>query len=206
MYISSFTTTDTANGCTNCTVPVPVSLIYFIGEYTGENIELYWSTASELNNHYFELSRSFDGTNFETVGIVEGQGTTNSIADYNFTDVILSVAAKSILYRLEQVDYDGSSEVFFTQVNITAQLDNTVAYPNPFENQVTVANLNDREEYILELTDLTGAIIWSVTKSPVNERVTLDNSTSELPKGYYFLTIEGKSTGVTKRYKLYKLH
>jgi len=86
---------------------VPVELISFTASALNNQVSLEWSTASELNNHYFEIEKSLDGKEFTTIGRVEGNGNSRSIIDYNFIDYNLS---KTSYYRLKQVDFDGQFE------------------------------------------------------------------------------------------------
>lgn len=89
------------SGCTTAYV-LPVELISFYTQ--GDNI--HWTTASEINNSHFEVQYSIDGITWEVVGLVTGNGTTNSLTDYIF----YHTTNQSSYYRLKQVDYDGASE------------------------------------------------------------------------------------------------
>ncbi|PLX03348.1 MAG: hypothetical protein C0594_10565, partial [Marinilabiliales bacterium] len=62
--------------------PLPVELLSFNAEYVAGDVELKWQTASEINNDHFEIERTSDGVNFETVLTVQGMGNTNSLNDY----------------------------------------------------------------------------------------------------------------------------
>ncbi len=64
---------------------VPVELTSFTASTNENEVTLNWSTASEINNHGFEIQRSSNGE-FVTVGFVEGYGTTTEIQNYSYTD------------------------------------------------------------------------------------------------------------------------
>ena len=70
------------------------------------NVILNWNTATETNNHGFEVQRSTNRSEFVVTAFVEGKGTTTEINNYSYTDIDLEVGTYS--YRLKQVDYDGS--------------------------------------------------------------------------------------------------
>lgn len=76
----------------------------------GENLQigtmLVWSTSFEENNSMFVVEKSEDGINFSGVGSVKGAGESDEIKEYNFLDVMAN--AEKTLYRLKQVDFDGS--------------------------------------------------------------------------------------------------
>ena len=68
---------------------------------------LAWETETETNNYGFEIERSLDGADFETIGFMDGYGTTNSPKSYRYTDEE-TVNASKIAYRLKQIDRDGT--------------------------------------------------------------------------------------------------
>ncbi|MFD1630419.1 hypothetical protein [Pseudopedobacter beijingensis] len=87
---------------------LPIKLESFKASQSTRGIELRWTTASEINNAYFEILKSIDGENFEVVGTVKGSGTTSAMHSYSFTDV--NVSEGLYYYQLRQVDIDGKSE------------------------------------------------------------------------------------------------
>ncbi|MBK5284648.1 MAG: T9SS type A sorting domain-containing protein, partial [Bacteroidia bacterium] len=85
--------------------PLPVELISFTGSNQGNRNVLEWATASEINNHYFAIERSHEGSQFAEIGIVKGNGNSTQIISYSFSD---DQPVNGInYYRLKQVDYDG---------------------------------------------------------------------------------------------------
>ena len=85
--------------------PLPVDLISFEGEKKNQTVLLHWETLAEINNDYFTIKRSADGVNFETIGTVEGSGTTNMPHKYYFTDYKPSAGIN--YYKLFQTDFNG---------------------------------------------------------------------------------------------------
>ena len=68
-------------------VPLPIGLTIFTGKQSGKQIDLNWTTAQELNNDRFEIERSLDGINYQTIGTVPSKfHTTTMSTDYIFTD------------------------------------------------------------------------------------------------------------------------
>ena len=56
-------------GSLTCTYPngvLPISLISFKGTNQGEGFNLTWETASEVNNEFFMVERSHDGSTFQS--------------------------------------------------------------------------------------------------------------------------------------------
>ena len=85
---------------------LPVELTSFEAVRVDDNVRLEWTTASELNNDYFEVLKSYDGEAFFIIGYVDGHGTSSEVIDYSYTDS----EPKRAYYRLRQLDYDGQFE------------------------------------------------------------------------------------------------
>lgn len=89
-------------------ISLPTELISF-GAFCNKNkIEVKWTTASESNNDYFTLERSYDATNFEIITIISGAGNSNGLINYSFEDS--EVNTFPAYYRLKQTDFNGKYE------------------------------------------------------------------------------------------------
>ena len=99
------TQTDGCN-CISGNFVLPVELVDFAGKAQDDNtVLLSWSTASELHNDYFEVMRSTDAIDWETIGKVNGNGNSNQLISYQFID---NHPKDNInYYRLKQVDNTG---------------------------------------------------------------------------------------------------
>ncbi|RYM35086.1 lamin tail domain-containing protein [Brumimicrobium glaciale] len=86
-------------------VALPVKMLRFEGEFINREVELYWKTATELNNNYYELFHSKTGYDFESIALIDGHGTVNSPKEYNFKHRNSSSGIH--YYRLKSVDYNG---------------------------------------------------------------------------------------------------
>ncbi|MEO8087638.1 MAG: hypothetical protein ABI763_12500 [Bacteroidota bacterium] len=90
--------------------PLPVQMLSFSGNCDGKNTSLNWTTASEINNDHFNVLRSTDGVNYESLGIVAGNGNSTTNISYKFVDI--NSLPELSYYKLIQTDYDGHSEEF----------------------------------------------------------------------------------------------
>ena len=168
-----------------------------------------WQTASELNNDYFEVERNSrsmweaegslnDG--WEVIGKVKGNGTSNEVSNYQFTDLInLSTYQPiNIYYRLRQVDFDGNSSLSEVRV-VNFKQTNTYwnIYPNPATNELHIETLGN-EKFGVQLFDVTG--------KKVMENVLIINNTnintSSLYEGMYFVRIINADGVVLKMQKI----
>lgn len=89
------------------TTLLPVEMVYFTAAKINGNAQLRWATSSETNNSHFEIARSIDGHNWETIDEVKGHGTTVNSKSYLYTDYEVPEGKNVVYYKLIQVDYDG---------------------------------------------------------------------------------------------------
>jgi len=166
--------------------PLPIELLRFSASITGtNNVQLDWSTASEINNNYFTIQRTKDGIHFEEVIKIPGAGNSVMKLDYVACD---SVPYKGIsYYRLMQTDFDGK----FAYSNlVTVSFERSFhceVYPNPFSAFVTII-MND-VTYInnAELNIYTSEGVAIMNTAVTKQSTTLE--TNHLPPGIYFYKI-----------------
>ncbi|MBE2280640.1 MAG: S8 family serine peptidase, partial [Ignavibacteriaceae bacterium] len=117
---------------------VPVELLGFNYNVTGNNVSLNWSTATEVNNSGFEVQRKHSGNNWESAGFVTGRGNSTEFNNYNFNDKPTKPGFYQ--YRLKQIDFDGSySYSHILDVDILPlKFSITQNYPNPFNPSTKV--------------------------------------------------------------------
>ena len=103
---TGLSTFSSLSGAVNDVVALPIELISFTGYKAGINNELKWITSSEYINDYFTIEKTIDGFVFETIGTVDGQGTSNEFEEYSLIDN--NVFRVINYYRLKQTDFDGN--------------------------------------------------------------------------------------------------
>jgi hypothetical protein len=192
---------------TDCTVdcdnsadnPLPIELVFFIGEVYDNTIRLQWLTASEINNDYFEIYK-LDDITWGIIGKVSGAGNSSSPIMYSWMDTIPNEGNN--LYKLKQVDYDGESEEFKI-INVVYEIRfydrRMIIYPNPSTSNedVNVELIGfSGEEILIVVMDITGQVFYekAVMSKQDNVLIVLD---SKLSKGTYLVV------GSTKQ-ELYK--
>ena len=184
----------------NPIVPLPVELVKLNINHDIEGVYLNWTTASEINNNYFEIQRSFDNNQFETIGMIEGNGNTNQLINYSFIDNNVD-HNNTFYYRIKQVDYDGDFEYFNTlSITISPQkvTNNDInVFPNPFLNNLNIT-LNTGHFMVeqVRLKTITGAIL---IEQHNNFSHSLSIQLDQIPKGVYFLELAGNETTLVKR-------
>jgi hypothetical protein len=160
----------------------PVTFLNFTGEYNKtQNVnQLNWSTASEVNNDYFEVMKSNDAKNFSAVGRVESAHNSTSFQSYHFEDHNTNPTS---YYYLKQVDYDGkiaNSNVIILHSDNKAQ--NIILSPNPTSSML-FWNKNVLVDEII-VTNSNGQTVLNLHKLENNSL-----NLSHLPKGVYWLEL-----------------
>lgn len=172
---------------------VPVELTSFTASANGKEVTLSWTTATELNNFEFEVQRSFEGSEFVTIGVVYGKGTTTERQDYTYCDKNLSDGKYS--YRLKQVDYNGSYE-YSDDVEVDFRafksylLDQN--YPNPFNPATTIGfGLQNKSNVKITILNAIGEEVAVVLNEERESGYhTVEFNAANLPSGVYFYQLQ----------------
>jgi hypothetical protein len=182
-------------GADEASSPLPVSFLDIKALKKSDAVLVSWSTASETNNDFFLVERSFDGTAFDVISDnIKGSGNSNTINTYNYTDQLAKTNTQVIYYRIRQVDFD--KKISFSK---TVSIHNSVkkqqgvtalVFPNPVTDQSRVV-------YSLEATTKVRMVLYNILGQPVTvlkEELAAAGSYQaaipQLAQGIYFLTIE----------------
>ena len=177
--------------CEEAAAPLPVELVSFSATSNGRLIHLDWVTASEFNNDYFEVLKSTDGQQWETLARVAGAGTTTLSNSYSYQDNSIQ-DAQIVYYRLRQVDFDGTSALSDIQAVEVSPAHFTIA-PNPAQTFTSIHSKTKINIAELQISDLAGRVIPSESiVQQAGENVILIN-TSQLNQGVYRILIGGIS-------------
>lgn len=186
---------------------VPVELTSFTSNVVNDFVTLNWETASELNNHGFEIQKSVDGNVFSTIGFVKGAGSTTSAMNYSYTDN--SVENGVYYYRLKQLDFDGKSELsnaLQVLVDVPKEFSLEQNFPNPFNPTTNISWQLPVESFVsLKVFDVLG----NEVANPVNEiqsagKHSIEFDASSLSGSIYFYTLKAGSFSETKKLILLK--
>jgi len=109
-------------GSSSSTNVLPIELVSFTGEKKDNRNILNWTTASEINNAYFTVEKSYNGIDFEWVGTQEGSSPSTQIINYSLSDY--NILETLNYYRLKQTDFDGKFEYSKT-ISIDNRVDNS---------------------------------------------------------------------------------
>ncbi len=174
------TTNDGAN-------PLPVQLLSFDGERTDNGIELFWSTAVEIDNEGFEVLHSTDGISMTKLDFVQGNGTSNERHFYEYTHKDPVIGTN--FYQLRQMDYDGEYEDS-PIINVVFLPDdfNMLLYPNPVGERMWLIMSVAVANGTYEIMDLSGRSV--LTGTIPDDTKSLEFDLSRWDTGIYLLKVD----------------
>ncbi len=180
---------------------LPIELTEFSGKRINRAVHLYWKTATEINNDYFEVQRSKDGRKFVNIGKVVGQGNSLESQDYSFIDHEPFPGIN--YYRLKQVDFDRSHS-FSEVINFTIDQDQDYikVYPNPARSNTLFLDLklHTESETMIELFDLGGRKVHQESVFPYSgELHKISIPIDSQANGIYYLTVTNSNTMMSKK-------
>jgi choice-of-anchor B domain-containing protein len=175
--------------------PLPVELSSFTAAVNKQDVTLNWSTASETNNLGFEIQRKSDH-GYNTIGFVEGNGSTVGTHNYSFRDENLQLGNYS--YRLKQVDFDGSinySDEINVDIITLSEFVLNQNYPNPFNPTTTIDFTVPSPEFVtIEVYNSLGErVIELVNQMKEAGAYTIEFNAANLPSGIYFARMNAGS-------------
>jgi len=172
---------------------LPIQWSDFTGQINGEDVVLNWGTISELNDDHFDVQRSLDGQHFRSIGIIQGMGTSNIPHQYIYRDNVLKISSPVLYYRLNQVNFDGTSsfsKIIAVKMN-SSNIRITNIYPNPFIDQVHLQIYFDKSGTAMErLYNPSGIEVYHGQQSVSggDNNLILGNL-AKLPQGMYFMEV-----------------
>jgi hypothetical protein len=175
----------TIDGSSVNNTALPAELIQFDVVPLNKEVSITWATASEINVDYFEVKRSQDGFEFNTIATVDAVGTSTLLNNYGTVDAQPFMGLS--YYQLNTVDNDGSSKlsnikpVYFEGVFATSTL--SFAASNWTINYAPLSE----EPITVEIYDASGKLIQT-------EKVDFADAAgfvyhNHLSKGMYFLRL-----------------
>lgn len=187
---------------------VPVELTSFIAKVTAAGqVELNWSTASELNNHGFQIERKSVNGDYIAIGYVQGNGTTTERKEYSFTD--RTVEPGKFVYRLKQIDFNGQYEYSpEIEVDVHPPLQFTLEqnYPNPFNPSTKIKfGLAENSNVKVAVYNILGELVATLVNTQLAAGFyEVEFNATSLPSGMYVYSLETPTYKEVKKMMLMK--
>lgn len=189
--------------------PLPVELVSFDADYFDGAVNLSWATATELNNSGFNVERKTEDGEWNKITFIQGNGTTTETKYYSYSDILNDNFSTKLLYRLKQVDFDGSehySNEIAIDISIPTKFTLKQNYPNPF-NPITIINyqLSSKSSVTLKVFDILGNEVETLIQEEKDAgyyQVSFD--ASSLSSGIYFYMLKADNFVQTRKMILLK--
>jgi len=174
--------------------PLPIELTSFTAVKDGMNAILKWETASEFNNHRFEIQVAksplpLTDENFKHIGTVLGNGTTTTNHHYTFTDDS-PLKSEYRYYRLKQIDLNGNYSYSAIRSLNFGTFTEVAIFPNPFVGEINIMNLPKNGVLKnIQILNTLGQVVFESSQFQDIKNLTLDID-RRLVSGNYFLSIQ----------------
>ncbi len=190
---------------------VPVELTSFTANSNESSVSLNWITSTETNNKGFEIQRCADDKtngpkNWKTLGFIAGSGTSSESHNYSFVDK--NPISGSSLYRLKQVDFNGTFRIYgpvsSSYMGVT-EYSLQQNYPNPFNPSTVIKYSIPKAGFVsLKVYNVLGSEVASLVNGYMeagNHEINFSTNISgkELGSGIYFYTIKAGNYTQTKK-------
>lgn len=172
----------------NDLIPLPIQLLDFKAKCGNNSVNIEWETASEINNSFFSMERSYDAKTWDLIATIPGAGNSNMNHYYSFSDTCNFQKSKKY-YRLKQTDYDGKYQYSNTialqcAIEISEEIN---IYPNPTKEKFHLEVNSASGQFIdLQIFDIQGKEIIRLDNFNTNQNVVISN----LISGIYLVMIK----------------
>lgn len=175
---------------------VPITLLSFTARlYNNNQVKLNWQTTAEINNDYFDVQRSTDGINFNSIGRVAGNGTT--FIPHNYSLIDQHPVAGFNYYRLRQVDFDGHFTYSHIERIEIKKAETVTAYYNNQNNTIQLLFTDGQDNLNIKLYASNGQLVKSAKAA--NNTISYTLNLPALATGVYMLQLNSDKTNFAKK-------
>lgn len=181
-------TTPTYTGTCATAVVLPIELLYFKPYFENHVVKFKWATASEHNNDFFTIEKSYDGVNFEVVSKINSVGDSKIYTEYHSEDSRY-IPVSIVYYRLKQTDINGNyTRTNWASLRFESYFSNLNVFPNPTEKYINLSLDSEIEkEEVVYLYDLSGKVILQTSILIERGSNIFNIDVSSVSKGIYIM-------------------
>ncbi len=181
-------------------IVLPIELSYLDAFVEEQKVVVEWSSSEEENFSHYQIERSVDGTDFQTLGRVEGNNQGVTTSEYYFLDEAPQNGYN--YYRLRAVDLDKKENVLgpvFVEYRKPDRVHITV-FPTQVENGHINVNFDFQlpEQSWVTLVASNGQVVSETELD--NSQNSIKLSVDDLNKGIYFVKYNTEDSVITKRF------
>lgn len=178
---------------------LPVTLMSFTASFQNHFTQLTWLSREEVSFSHYELEKSSNGREFQSIFLAFGENEAGKTSRYSFRDV--NASAPVLYYRLKMVDQDGKirySEVRSIRRN-SATEGSLSLFPNPATDrvQIQVDPTWQNKSVLFEVFDLSGKTLFTIRQPQASASEWI--GTSQLTPGIYIIRASYQNNAVQER-------
>jgi hypothetical protein len=177
---------STASSYTGITT-LPILISDFTALLQGTEVNLSWNITSVDDGKDIVITRSSDGFNFDSIGVVNVNGQTSLLGEHTFYDQ--SPLSGNNYYRLELINDDGTSN-YSTIVSVivggSTTNSNLKILGNPMTTDLRLSGITGEKGMVI-IYDATGHIMREASTEGATGILTI--SCQGLPNGQYFAKV-----------------
>jgi hypothetical protein len=166
--------------------PLPVELSSFEAKCDKKEVLLKWTTATEINNDYFEVERILENGTTSSIAKIKGAGNSNKSLNYQIIDRYPNDGTN--YYRLKQTDMDGkykySETISLNCNNESKQL--SKVYPNPGHHELFIETADPN--YIKQGFKIYDSKCQLIKEGIIDQKVNIQ--TTNFSSGIYLILLE----------------
>jgi hypothetical protein len=178
-------------------VTLPVKFIGFSVAQKNNDVLIQWSATEEVDAYMYQLERSYDGNNWNTIAYVTPAGVTSTIVEYSYTD--RNALDAKVYYRIKQVDLGG--EFTYTSIKVISKQDISAADVNIASAQDKVILQFAKEikgNVAVRFVSLGGQVMKEQTlNAPVGQVIL--NSSATLHGNYIISVSNGQGLNIARQ-------
>lgn len=181
--------------------PLPISLLRFDGQYNGRVVNLYWTTATEVNNEYFTIEKSVDGKHFSEILKKQGAGNSTSVLNYTAQDDNPFNGIN--YYRLKQTDFDGTSTYSnIVAVRVKSGLFEIISVSGEFDVKEinSFISFNTDGKAMIEVVNMTGNVLMNQQVDANDGSQNIRFSALGLSRGIYILRVTQNGESLQRKF------
>ncbi len=184
--------------------PLPIELTAFEGSCSNGKIEISWTTWTETNNDFFTIERSNNGTEFETVDIIDAAGNSNEPIGYTALDDL--PYGGTSYYRLQNTDFAGKAEYSEILAVSCGADDNDFSFTNAYDidnhDFLVEFTASENENYTIKLLDASGRLILDSDGVGFGGMNKVKLNAGDLARGIYVINLSNGTQTFSKRVML----
>lgn len=194
--LSKFTLSSTNNA-------LPVLFSSFSVQCANGASILAWKTAQEQNSHSFNVQKTTDGVQWQTIAILPAAGNSNTQKAYSYTD---GSSSGKTFYRIAEYDANGLL-MYSGLVSSNCEVGNTniTIYPNPVRDMLWIGlNASAASTVKTELSDSKGVLVRMQSDNITRGTNKFSVNMQGLPAGIYEMSLYWNNGTSTKFIKIVK--